>query len=259
MPLPCEQAKAAFAEQGFFKLENLFRKELIRELASDLLGHLDLDEGTRIHNRRYIVTVPLKGPFNQPELYANPRLIEVMRAILGPDCILNSVGAVVSLPGAIDQHIHRDYEPLFKERPELNELLPPYAITVGVPLVDIDAINGPTKIWIGSHRAIDKQSVDSYPRHLLSGPIGSCYFWDYRTFHAGGSNHSDQMRPLLYMAYTRRWFKDFLNPDRLVIDLETIPEEHRRLFPIQQKHRDAETEAEFKKQVASLFGIQKQM
>lgn len=221
-------------------------------LAADLLTQLNLNEGIRIHNKRYIVTVPLKGPFNQPELYANPILLGLMRELLGPDCILSSVGAVISLPGALEQHIHSDYEPLFREQPHLNEMLPPYAITVGVPLVDIDLLNGPTKIWAGSHRTSDKKLVDSYPRHLLYGPMGSCYFWDYRTLHAGGSNHSDEMRPLLYMAYTRRWFKDFLNPDKLIIDEEAIPEEYRSLFPIHH-HRAAAAEADFKVKVAALF------
>lgn len=240
-------AKELFEAQGFYKIESLFPREYIQELATHLYAQLDLEEGVRIHNHRYIVTVPLKGPFNRKELYANPVLLALLREILGPDCILASVGAVVSLPGASDQHIHSDYGALFPENPDLHRQLPCYAITVAVPLIDIDVINGPTKIWPGSHRTNLQET-----RHLLGGQMGSCYFWDYRTLHAGGSNHSEAMRPLLYMAYTRRWFKDILNPDKLVIEEETIPEEHRALFPI-QKFQSKEAIAHFHKEVEELM------
>jgi len=250
------QAKTLFETDGFLKIENLFEKELIQLLASDLMENLSIENdaltrGTRIHNRRYIVSVALKPPFNQPELYANSILLSLMKEFLGPHYILGSIGAVISLPGAPDQHIHSDYEPLFKEQPELRGVLPPYAITVGIPLIDIDLLNGPTKIWAGSHR-VPSPDAKNFPRHLLCGPVGSCYFWDYRTLHAGGSNHSEQMRPLLYLAYTRRWFKDYLNPDLLLIE-EEIPEEHRHLFPIQQL-KYAEAETDFKAKVSALFG-----
>lgn len=240
-------AKELFETQGFYKIESLFPKEYIEELAAHLEAQLNLEEGVRIHNGRYIVNVPLRGPFNRPELYANPTLLGLLREILGPDCILASVGAVVSLPGASDQHIHSDYGALFPEMPDLHRELPCYAITVAVPLVDIDVINGPTKIWPGSHRTNSQEA-----RHLLCGEMGSCYFWDYRTLHAGGSNHSEAMRPLLYMAYTRRWFKDILNPDKLIIEEETIPEEHRALFPI-QKFQSKEAALRFQKEVAQLI------
>ena len=238
-------ARHLFEVHGYLKIENLFAKEFIASLSSALLSQLDfnaeemtLGSGAQVSHQRYIVPIPFKDPFNTPELYANPHLLALMRDFLGPHCILSSLGSVVSLPGATDQHIHADYFPLFEESPHLTGTHPPFAITVGVPLVDIDLINGPTKIWSGSHRTypIDKE-MRSYYRHLLCGAMGSCYFWDYRTIHGGGSNHSDQMRPLLYMAYTRRWFRDFLNPDHLQIEedqLPSIPEEHHLLFPQMQ-------------------------
>ncbi|MBX7066326.1 MAG: phytanoyl-CoA dioxygenase family protein [Parachlamydiales bacterium] len=244
--------KEQFESQGFYKIERTFRREFIQELAAELLTGLNVEEGIRIHNQRYIVTVPLRGAFNSPELYANPNLLPLFKEILGPECILASVGAVVALPGASDQHIHSDYGPLFSEKPDLHRQLPTYAITVGIPLVDIDVTNGPTKIWPGSHRT-NRQDE----RVLLCGEMGDCYFWDYRTLHAGGSNFSDAMRPLLYLAFTRRWFRDFLNPDKLVIDEETIPQEYRALFPIQKHSRIAESEADFKRNVEELFSFRK--
>jgi ectoine hydroxylase-related dioxygenase (phytanoyl-CoA dioxygenase family) len=234
-------ARHLFEVHGYLKIENLFAKEFVASLTSALLSQLEFNEeemtlgsGAQVSHCRYIVPIPFKPPFNDPVLYANPILLALMRVFLGPHCILSSIGSVISLPGATDQHIHADYFPLFEENPQLTGTYPPFAITVAVPLVDIDLINGPTKIWSGSHRTypLDKE-MRSYYRHLLCGAMGSCYFWDYRTIHGGGSNHSEVLRPLLYIAYTRRWFRDFLNPDHLKIqeaELQMIPKEHQLLF-----------------------------
>ena len=234
-------ARHLFEVHGYLKIDNLFSVEFIQTLASSLVSQLQFDEieghlksGSQVSHQRYIVPIPFKPPFNDPELYAHPVLLSLMKEFLGPHCILSSLGSVVSLPGATDQHVHADYLPLFEESPELTGTYPSYAITVAVPLVDIDLLNGPTKIWSGSHRIypIDSE-MRSYYRHLLCGVMGSCYFWDYRTIHAGGSNHSETIRPLLYMGYTRRWFKDLLNPDQLKIEegeFQQIPKEHHKLF-----------------------------
>jgi len=234
-------AKHLFEVHGFLKIENLFPKEFIRTLASNYADQLrfneeemTLDRGTLVSYRRYIVPIAFKPPFNDPQLYANGILMPLMKEILGPHFILSSLGAISALPGSTDQHVHADYFPLFEENISTSNTIPTFAVTFAVPLVDIDLINGPTKIWPGSHHVypIDQRMMN-YSKHLLCGPIGSCYFWDYRTFHAGGSNHSDQIRSLLYMAYTRRWFKDSSNPDVLHIEKEErqkISPEHHQLF-----------------------------
>ena len=234
-------AKHLFEVHGYLKFDNLFEKRLIQSLARAALKQFDankeamtLSQGAQVSQGRYIVHIPFAGPFNDAELYAHPILLALMKEFLGPHFILSSLGCVVSLPGATDQHVHADYYPLFEENPAFVGVHPAFAITIAVPLVNIDLINGPTKVWSGSHRTypIDK-NMRAYPMHLLHGDIGSCYFWDYRTFHAGASNHSEDLRPLLYFSYTRRWFRDALNPDQLQISREErdkIPEEHRKLF-----------------------------
>lgn len=234
-------AKHFFEVYGFLKIDNLFPVQFIQELAAAYQTKLNHDReegvlhnGTHVSNRRYIVPIPFQEPFNDPQLYANPILMPLLKELLGPHMILSTLGAISALPGATDQHLHADYYPLFEEDIPLSNRLPTFAITCAVPLVDIDLINGPTHIWAGSHQTYPiEKSMSAYTKHYLHGPIGSCYFWDYRTFHAGGSNHSDEIRSLLYMAYTRRWFKDFSNPDYFLIEkgaYQAIPEEHRSLF-----------------------------
>lgn len=239
-------ARHFFEVHGFLKIENLFPKNFIEELASSYEKELifnqeevSLQNGTQASHRRYIVPIPFIEPFNNPLLYANRILMPLMQDLLGPHFILNSLGAISALPGSTDQHLHADYYPLFEEDVLASSQTPPFAITFAVPLIDVDLLNGPTQIWAGSHKTYPiEKNMQAYPRHNLHGPVGSCYFWDYRTFHAGGSNHSDTIRSLLYLSYTRRWFKDSSNPDHLLISeevLKTIPPEHLKLFSHLQK------------------------
>lgn len=236
-----QRAKHLFEVQGFLKIENLFPRELIESAAEVYEKGLNFDEeamtlgnGTQVSDKRYIVPIDFISPFNDANLYANPLIKPLLEMILGPELILGSLGAVTALPGALEQHVHADYRCLFNESKDVSCSIPTYAITFAVPLVDIDPVNGPTKIWAGSHKTYPvEQKMSSYPMSLLYGPMGSCYFWDYRTFHAGGSNHSEKMRSLLYMSYTRCWFKDFLNPDLLQMEKSTydaLSLEDKKLF-----------------------------
>ncbi len=210
-------------------------------LADAYIAKLDLNEdgtqirtGAKISNRRYITSLSLTPPFDTPKLYANPLLLALMKEFLGRHFVLHTMGSVTALPGAEDQHLHADYYQLFEESPHLGRALPSYGITVGVPLIDVDVLSGPTKAWSGSHRVLPiEPTMEAYYKSYVYGPMGSCYFWDYRTFHAGGSNHSEKIRPLLFLAYTRRWFCDLFNPDGFNVEKEeyqNIPEEHRWLF-----------------------------
>lgn len=240
-PNTLRMAKHFFDAQGFLKIDNLFSADFIESLAKSYEADLKWSEdkeslccGVQVSDKRYIVPIPLTGPFGDARLYANPLLMPLLESILGPKLILGSMGAITALPGAMEQHIHADYRVLFEENMEFSCSIPTYAITFAVPLIDIDCINGPTKVWAGSHRTYPiEQKMQSYAMHLLSGKVGSCYFWDYRTFHAGGSNHSDLPRSLLYMSYTRCWFKDFFNPEQLQMEpkqYQSLSTEQKKLF-----------------------------
>jgi hypothetical protein len=238
-PFTFETAKTLFDSHGFLKIGNLFPREWIQTLADAFFAKAGCDPmkmafscGVKEYGSR-VISIPLAPPFNQSVLYANPILLPLMKAFLGSDCVLGGLCATVAFPGGGEQPIHRDFEPLFTEQPFLTAVHAPFAIAVGIPLVDIDEVNGPTKIWSSTHRAVafDKNEIDQkYERHLLCGPIGSCYFWDYRTYHAESSNCSKQLRPLLYLFYTRRWFRDLKNPDRMSPEAQEIPKEHSSLF-----------------------------
>ena len=98
--------------------------------------------------------------------------VEVCRSILGDDMQCIAMGCMLSMPGSDAQPMHQDgphmnadeYDKQEKRRVDAEakgskskqsrnvQHLPPYAINVFVPLVDITVENGGTEFWLGTHR-----------------------------------------------------------------------------------------------------------
>ena len=95
--------------------------------------------------------------------------------------------------------------------------LPPHALTVFFPLVDVTDENGPTEFALGSHRpgheydaadAADEAAAGAPPRAPICARAGSAVVFDYRTWHRGLPNRSMADRPVLYAVVSRPWWKD---------------------------------------------------
>jgi ectoine hydroxylase-related dioxygenase (phytanoyl-CoA dioxygenase family) len=240
------RATKSFDAKGFLVLENCFSPSYIEELRKVFFdeycsienGEYQIkNKGIQVGHRRFMLMVDFKPPFNQRELYANPKLFLVLRELLGPRFVLDNFGAVLSLPGAQQQHIHHDHPNLF-ESLNVSADLPIYAITVGIPLVDLDLTIGSTAYWPGSHRMplSRKQIAESGAPVCPQLKTGSCYLMDFRLIHGGMPNLSASPRPILYLAYTRPWFTDFQNfktyPPIMISDeeLNKIPQDDQPLF-----------------------------
>ena len=220
-----EQADKLFRSHGAIWLENVFPVALIKKLAKayqETYTSASLSQLKKRHavvgDRRFMITVTLEPPFNTPKLYANPILSQVLTSLLGSQFTISSFGSVVTLPGAEDQPIHFDHPPLFESEKDCNSL-PPHAITVVVPLVEIKEETGSTAIWEGSHR---KAGAREQLMSLMSDPswtgsvhplpkLGDAYLMDYRVIHGGMANSSDHARPILYLVYSHPWFRDAYN------------------------------------------------
>jgi hypothetical protein len=159
---------------------------------------------------RYEILIRMSGAFGDPNLFANNLLCNLLAGALDRRMKLSGLTAVISYPGAKVQHIHSDLHALFDE-PGLGAALPHYAINVAVPLIDVDAITGPTAIWLGSH--LWEANRSPRPEESVSVDFlrGDCVLIDYRTLHAGLPNNSAIARPILYMVYARTWFFDEAN------------------------------------------------
>lgn len=206
-------ARAAIETRGHLVVANAFPRALIERLALAYAGFLArVDNGFRagagigVGGNRRMIPVEIEPPFDDPALWASPLLLPILRALLGDDCVVNSYGSVAALPGSPAQRPHIDHDFLFLE-PIASEL-PPWAITMVVPLVELDDATGTTALWDGSQR--QREAVAGEPL-LPKVALGGCYFMEYRLTHGGTENRSHAVRPLLYLVYSRPWFLDERN------------------------------------------------
>ncbi|WP_181443574.1 phytanoyl-CoA dioxygenase family protein [Porphyrobacter sp. YT40] len=137
-----------------------------------------------------------------------PAAVEgVLTAALGPDFVFDSWGVINALPGAEEQHWHRDGGILFPGHP-LENMLPATAVTLAIPLVEMNDETGTTGFARRTHRAGDHPEVPDYEPRV---PVGDALLWDYRVFHKGMTNRSAIARPLIYATLCRDWWSDTQN------------------------------------------------
>ena len=158
-------AQSLFEKNGVLQIDSLFPKTLVANLAEAFdktyrayFDREDYADSLKVGDKRKIINVEVESVFNNPQLYANPLLLNLMQKLLGQDYILGSFGAVIALPGAKQQHIHRDYPPLF-DNEFIDARLPSFAITAVIPLVDLTEATGSTIVWKKSHRMARSQEL----------------------------------------------------------------------------------------------------
>jgi ectoine hydroxylase-related dioxygenase (phytanoyl-CoA dioxygenase family) len=250
---------------GAVVFDNLFPLPLLEKLRRDVLrrhesGQLRERGLVRDIGGRYAALIPFEGPFLDPRFYADPKLLEVIESLLGATRCIGSLEAVVAMPGAYRQHQHID-GPLRFDRTvggskrtfkgDLSDL-PPYAVTLCVPLCAVDEQNGPTAIWPGSHRTAlrarppgEAEIARDFPVEHMAGPFGRAFLFDYRTFHGGTPNHTSEPRPVLMFVFTRSWFRDpnltevFPNVVITKRGLARVPERYKDLFMLAPAARRA--------------------
>jgi phytanoyl-CoA dioxygenase PhyH len=256
---------AGMKRDGAVAFGNLFPMPLLKKARLDVMrrheaGELRERGLVRDIGGRYAAVLPFEGPFLDPKFYANPILIDMISALLGTDSCIGSLEAVISMPFSSRQHQHIDGPIRFdrsigktkrRYQRDLSDL-PPYAVTLCVPLCDVDEENGPTAIWAGSHRTAlrsrppgQKEILRKYPEERMVGEFGRSFLFDFRVFHGGQPNYSREPRPLLMFVFTRRWYRDPNLADAfpsVVItkrNLDRIPVRHRSLFMLAPAARRA--------------------
>jgi hypothetical protein len=242
------EAAELFIEQGCLLVKGALDRGYVEQLHRAYLDTYhsyfedrEFTDALNVGDKRTQVTVDINGPFNSPQLYANDFILPVLKLVLGEQLILGGFGSVVSLPGALDQHTHRDHPNIYElpeaetTEPWIDMLLPPYALNLIVPLVPLDASNGTTRLWVGSHLVV-KSRAQQMPSVDPVAELGDCILVDYRLLHAGTANRSERPRPILYNMYCRPWFRDSRNyrkqrPVRISRDeYGRVPEQFRHLF-----------------------------
>jgi hypothetical protein len=227
-------AHAAFEEHGCVLLRGAFPLATVEAMHREYVaqfGKLDWaamqaesdkpppNRFLRVGGARYDLTLRMTGTFGRAEVFANAPLLKFLAPLLGNEIHLSNFTAVVSHPGASQQHAHRDNDHLFFN-PGVGPNLPVYAVNVAVPLIDVDHRTGPTGVWLGSHRLAQGLAVENESMTICELRRGDLMLLDYRTVHAGLPNASRQARPIVYMVYARPWFFDHANHvSRIPLDM----------------------------------------
>ena len=206
-----------FNLHGAVQLDEVFEPAFIARLQR----HFEQKYGRHFHDghhphelrtgdKRYMLTLELDEAFGDPELVASGLLMPFVRALLGHRCIMTTYTAVISLPGAKDQRMHKDFEAPFEEKGAKFKI-PCWSLQAIVPLVPLDETTGATAVWKGTQHMGDNRARKVEDVHVPAVPLGSVLLVDYKTAHAGRANKSDGVRPIVCLAYARPWFRDVIN------------------------------------------------
>lgn len=203
--------------EGYAIFENIIEKSYIEEIYLKIykkyILNREFEKGLLVGDKRYMLNVKLENSIFDHRIYANKNLIQSLYKLLGKSVILESFGIVFSLPGSKHQGFHRDGSTLFdaysvEGSESISGFLPVYALTLAIPLININSETGSTEIKTYTHRyKYDKKTKLIRPN--LN--IGSALLWDFRTLHGGGENNSTKIRPLIYLTYSRAWWRDIDN------------------------------------------------
>jgi hypothetical protein len=219
---------AAFSEHGCVLLRGAFPGATIDAMHREFeaqFGSMDLAamQGRsrklapswfrQVSDARFEITPKMTGAFGAPSVFANSLLLKLISPWLGGEVRLIGLSAVMSYPGASEQHPHRDHPHLF---PDGGSTSPIYAVAAMLPLVDIDLESGPTAFWLGSHRWAEESMALHGAPTVCPLQRGDCMLVDYRTVHAVLPNRSGRQCPIVYLAYARPWFFDYGNDVRRI-------------------------------------------
>jgi len=137
------------------------------------------------------------------------------------------------------QHVHREHPLLFADD-AVNVVLPTYATTTLIPLIDLDEEAGGTQLWENTHRTETDYEWQGEPLKIYT-KAGSALTFDYRLYHGGMPCKASHNRPLVFLSYSLPWFKDTLAFESHAAigiapsELEQVPEEHRDIFRFARK------------------------
>ena len=167
-----------------------------------------LDDYLGDKSERFIAPVAMTAAIRCAGLCSNHVLDALYASMLGDDYVYEAFGMLMVRPGAPPQGPHRDGGLLFAET-GVDRILPPSALTVAIPLVEVTADYAPTGAVPGSHR--HQGAADSSELIPVELNRGDAAVWDFRTNHAGLANRTDRARPALYFTVCRPYWVDHKN------------------------------------------------
>jgi len=154
--------------------------------------------------------IPFRPPFNlSTALYQDSRLHDILFQLFVGRFKLELQTVITSTPGSGNQRWHQGFQYLF--HPE--ERLPPYAVVVGIPLVNVTQAMGPTEFCPRKKLRFYQGYTCGGAPFSLPSSLGTAIIFDYKTLHRGPANPTSHERPMISMVFSKLFF---LNQEALV-------------------------------------------
>lgn len=253
-----QEAVEVFQTCRILVLRNVFTPEAVEELKEEITNYIGgvytgkiNSDGTTTYGGDYFILNEHAKRWNflmprnlvASEVFANDKILELLYhpAMLGDELVVNHMGGLVSEAGALAQSWHADSDYIYETgRSEMLGVgghdLPPFAVNMFTPLLDITSDHGPTEFCLGTsnfrgqgkslnvhdknilenkafqglhkfERKKRKKCPDGFSRIPLVGK-GDVVLFDYMVTHRGGRNKSNDLRSMLFIVYSRKWFRD---------------------------------------------------
>ncbi len=161
----------------------------------------------------------------------HPLILDLVRAVLGPDILLSSLTANIAGKGGSEMFLHMDQGSLpayFSE---------PVVCNVAWVLSGYSETGGATRIIPNSHQLGYRSSDDMRGAATVAAaaPPGSAVIFEGRTWHATGENQTDDPRVALLAFYSKPWLRQQENSVASIRDkvLEKASDELKTLLGFQ--------------------------
>jgi hypothetical protein len=178
-------------------LERLWKAKESAEARGDqsYLGHLDPNPS----NVRVFGLLELDPIFR--DLIAHPKIIEMVKHILGDNFIISNFTANIARPGSQSMALHSDQSIIVS-----NPWIETWVLNAIWCLSDVYKENGATLYIPGSNKWQMRSEVPANADELLQpfeAKAGDVILMDGRVWHTSGANVTkDQDRPLMFGAYS---------------------------------------------------------
>lgn len=228
-----EQHADELRTRGYTIVENVLDRAEIDEAnaALDAIFEQEKEIGAqrRWHNSSYKVAymLPQKSPFFLSFPF-NPRVLPLMRLLLGDNCVVGSLNGLSMTPGGEAQKLHLDQ----------NETVPGTVLTINAlhTLDEFTEENGGTRVVPFSHDRFLPPGVDTAQFEseavYLEAPAGSLIAFNGGLWHAGSQNKTDRPRRALHTFYHKPWIRPQWDYPRSLSPavVAQMSEDQKRLF-----------------------------
>ncbi len=151
----------------------------------------------------------LKRSPNAADFAQNPVILEIVQAVLGPNCDrfqLNLAQALEVWPGEAEQRPHRDQDMWQGTKGQIE-----YLINVMWPFTPYRRENGATVVWPDSHRCQDNYFLERDQAISAEMDPGSALVFLGSTLHGAGANRTTVPRTGVVFSYMLGWLKPYEN------------------------------------------------